>query len=593
MDRIPFRTFNGFLKQYAPENLSALEQELFELLFPLFQGTSDAEVAYQATIKDPLMAALSPLIEVTPGERRPRRFSGYDLPRSRYFALCTNKSGNDSQTLAHELRAYRDPIDLGMVEVLDLAQGCQLMIRSTVVSLAAQPAVAVLIHEPQNLPGKFHALKFQQVSGLKDHPIFIYWFPYRVHSSKIERTIDLRFPEVRSWFYQTFRELPESPRIGRVPGGGSDTTPTIAYSRFHFENGQAPIPGNFWSMLPTLINPDIGGGSPADTGSTLLSIGHWMRQNRIGALIYPSARCDVNAVFEKGELKNWQGWTLLDYREAPLFGAPATQIFTFVLSPWAWVGLPSGVQLHVAEEGSPFAGSFAVENMVNYWAADYLGQLKALEIARSIHGREKPRDQRSTLSEGLGYRAFQIGSLSLRWMRMLIQGVPAEQIENVVLDLQGLALPYGLYPITGRVLELWSDVREAATPINELLHASLTANDILFRTLKRRHIQEDLDKLAAVGADLELLLFFLTLRVRAGAEPKAGSLDVSGFLNETGTALATPWLDEGLKSRIREYHKRAMHEVKSGDANAEHCLEDGVQLQRAIYDHLRAKDDNR
>jgi hypothetical protein len=176
---------------------------------------------------------------------------------------------------------------------------------------------------------------------------------------------------------------------------------------------------------------------------------------------------------------------------------------------------------------------------------------------------------------------------------MLVQDVPAEHVENIVLELQGLAVPYGMYPTTGRVLELWSGVKEGATSINESLHASLTANDLLFRSLNRRFPQEDLDKLATIGADLELILFFLALRVRAGAKFEAASLSASGFLNETGTALATLWLDEGQKTRIREYHKKAMHEVESRDAQAERCLEDGVQLQRAIYDHLRAKDNNR
>lgn len=592
MKQTPFRTFNGYLKQHAHDSLSALEQELFDLLFPLFQGTSDAEASYQETIKNPLVSALAPLIEVAPGERRPRRFSGYDLPRSRYFALCTDASGSDSQTLAHELRAYRDPIDLGMVEILDLANGCNLMIRDVTVSLAPQPAVAVLIHESRHLPARFHNLKFQQVAGLKDHAIFIYRFPYRVRHCQIERTIDLRFPEVQSWFYQTFRELPDSHHVTQLPAGGPGETPTIAHSRFNFENGQPPVPDSFWSMLPTLMNPDIGGGSPADTGSTLVSIGHWMRQNRAAALIYPSARCDVTAIFKKGQLKDWQGWILIDYRDAPVFGLASAHVITFVVSPWAWDRLPSNVRLHVAGRGSELAGSFAVENMVNYWAQDYLSQLNALEIARSIHGREQPRDQRSTPSDGLAYRAFQIGLLSLRWVRMLVQGVPAEQIENVVLELQGLALPYGMYPITGRVLELWSGIKEGATSINELLHPSLTTNDLLFRFLNHRHPGENLDKLATIGADLDLILFFLALRVRAGARARAVSLDMSGFLNETETALATPKLDEGLKTRIREYHKKAMREVKSGDVEAERCLEDGVQLQRAVYDHLRAKGDN-
>jgi hypothetical protein len=168
MEPMPFRTFSGFLKQHAHDSLSALEQELFNLLFPAFQGTSDAESSYEEAKKNPLTSILEPLISLVPGERRPRRFAGYDLARSCYFTVCADASGSDFQTLAHELRAYRDAVDLGMVEVLDLAQGCTLSIRGITVQLEPQPAVAVLIHEPQVLPTKFHALPFQRVPGLKD-----------------------------------------------------------------------------------------------------------------------------------------------------------------------------------------------------------------------------------------------------------------------------------------------------------------------------------------------------------------------------------------------------------------------------------------
>lgn len=589
---IPFRTFSGFLKQLAPENLSTLEQELFELLFPLFQGTSDADIAYKNWADHPLTSALAPLIEVAPGDRRPRRFSGYDFPSSRYYALCKDINGCDAQTLAHELRAYRDPIDLGMVEVLDLANGCQLGIRNTVVTLPAELAIAVLIHEPQNLPDKFRALKFQNVPGLQDQPLLIYRFPYKVHPCKIEQTIDLRFPDVRNWFYQTFHDLPDAIHVGPIPGGGPETTPTIAHSRFHFENGQPPVPDSFWSMLPTLINPDIGGGSPADTGSTLLLVGHWMRQNNVSALIYPSARCDTTAIFEKGGLKEWQGWSLVDYRDSPFFSTSSIKLSTFVLSPWAWVELPSGVELHIAAEGSSLTGSFVVQNMVNYWAEDYLGQLKALEVARAIHGREKPRNQRRTPLDGLVYRAFQIGSLSIRWVRMIIQGVTAEQIENIVLELQGLALPYGMYSMTGRILELWSGVKERTIPINDLLQASLATNDLLFRFLSQQNAKDEFDKLATIGADLELILFFLAMRAKAGTKVKAASMNVSGFLGEIETALTTHWLDDNLKNLIREFHRNALHEVESGDGKAEFLLEDGIRLHQAIYNYLRAKDDN-
>lgn len=440
----PFLTFNGFLKQHAHERLSALEQELFDLLFPAFQGTSDAESSFEEARTSPLWFTLNPFIDLVQGETRPRRFSGFGLARSRYFALCRDASGDDSQTLAHELRAYRAPVPFGMVEVLDLARGYALCIGDLTVQLEPQPAIAVLVHEPQLLPTRFHTLAFRRVPGLKDNEIFIYRFPYHVIHRSIKQTIDLRFPEVQDWFYRSFRDLSDVAMSCQAHVSGIGELPTIAHSRFNFENGLSPTPDSFWSMLPTLMNPELGGGSPADTGSTLVMVGHWMRQNRAAALIFPSARCDAAAVFQDGALRHWQGWNLVDYGDCPMFGLPNTKVVTFVSSPWAWVSLPCGVRIHVAGKDSRLAGSFAVENMVNYWAQDYLGQLRALEIARSAHGREPPYERRSATND-LDYRAFAVGALSLRWVRMLVQRSAAEEIEQAALELQGLALPHGMY----------------------------------------------------------------------------------------------------------------------------------------------------
>jgi hypothetical protein len=229
---IPLRTFDGFLKQQARDALSAPEQRLFDTLFPSFQGSlssadagaHDKDDDFHTALTNLLAEILSPLIQVAPAEARPRRFAGYELPRRRYFTLCYDEARIDLQTLAHELRAYRDPVEVGMVEVIDLAQGCTLSINNVQIPLLPQPAIAVLIHEPEKLPPELYALDFVRLPGLIRQETFLYRFPYTVSKRQIPRTVDLRFPEV--------------------------------------------------NMLPTLINPDLGGGSPADTGSTLLMVGH-------------------------------------------------------------------------------------------------------------------------------------------------------------------------------------------------------------------------------------------------------------------------------------------------------------------------------
>jgi hypothetical protein len=73
-------------------------------------------------------------------------------------------------------------------------------------------------------------------------------------------------------------------------------------------------------MLPTLINPDLGGGNVGDTGGTLLMIGNYLRKHSVAAMIFPSARCDTAAAFDQGGLAHFQGWNLVDLRAAPPLG---------------------------------------------------------------------------------------------------------------------------------------------------------------------------------------------------------------------------------------------------------------------------------
>lgn len=587
---IPLRTFEGFLKQHAHDGLTALEKRLFDTLFPLFQGrpdstdtsTHDKEENLQATLKAQLAQVLSPMIEIVPAEAQYRRFAGYNLPRRRYFTLCKDAAGNDHQTLSHELRAYRDPVEMGMVEVIDLAGGCNLFIKDVQVPLVPQTAVAVLIHEPEKLPPEFHVLDFTRLPGLTAEEMFLYRFPYTVSRHQVPRTIDLRFPDVREWFYVTFRipsDLSDSQPVPTIPS----VSPTIARSCFRFEDGIAPVPNSFWDMLPTLINPDLGGGSTADTGSVLLMIGHWMRQHDIAALVFPSARCDSAVVFEGSEMSGWQGWNLVDFRASPPFrGASMT---TFVPNPWAWVNLPAGVRLHVSPAHSPFDGSFMVENIVDYWASDYLGQIRALEIARAAHGQEPAREDRKTASQALAFRAFRIGALSLRCLRLALQRAPANEVENYVLELQGLALPYGLYPQTGRVIELWSEMQQRATTPTDMVNQSLIACELTCRSLRQRYPGQGIDQVTRVGADIELFLCWLV-----GLSESCRTdvwFDSDGMMAECEKAIQTRWLNDELRTRAREFYQIVLSELRHGGSRFSLLCEEGVTLQDAIYQHLR------
>lgn len=187
---------------------------------------------------------------------------------------------------------------------------------------------------------------------------------------------------------------------------------------------------------------------------------------------------------------------------------------------------------------------------------------------------------------------FEIGVLSIRWARMAAQRSSAEETENVILELQGLALPHDMYALTGRALELWSDLQQGAATLNDVLLASLTVNDLVCRSMKRQHPQNDLDKLCKVGADLELILFFLTVRAMAGAAFNVPALDSDAFLRESQTALTAFWLDGDMRTRTERYYEMAFQQMRCGVAETERAIEDGVQLQQFIYQQLRAKHSN-
>src|SRR2546428_2626288 len=126
---IPFTRFRGPLKRLTVSHLSASERIVFQALFPRF-------------LQHP---------SITP--KRPRRFGGFWFPPDRYYTVCVDSSGNDNHTLAHELRAYRNPGTSGMVEVLDLLQIAGITFASgEQIELTRGHDLGILVHDPERMP---------------------------------------------------------------------------------------------------------------------------------------------------------------------------------------------------------------------------------------------------------------------------------------------------------------------------------------------------------------------------------------------------------------------------------------------------------
>jgi len=577
MKPIPWRTFKGYLKQHAHQDLTPLERELFEFLFPRFQGDpSSLEHAHNKWIESGIEEKSGGLLTLLKGDPRNRRFGGLNFPRGRYFSLAEDSTGDDKQTLAHELRAYRDPVSAGLVEVMDLARGCALKIKEEWIHLDPKPAIAVLIHEFQRLPERLQKIDFELLPALEDAPLRLYRFPYTVKQRTIKHTLDLRFPDVQAWFFRAFR----------VPAHhleGWDFT--TAYSRFHLEDEKPPTPMSFSEMLPTLVNPDLGGGNPGTTGSTLWSIGLWLRHNGCAALIYPSARAEASVIFDEGLLVGWTGWNLVFYKGSPYLRG--VKYFRIDHSPWAWVKLPDGVQLYVPAKGTKYSGGFALFGMVDHSAKDYLGQIQALKIARRVYGMETEHGKPVVPSSS---RSFMIGVLTVRWLRLAFEQSPADKVREAVLELVGLTLPYGLYNISGRAVELWSDLYEkGVSDTGRLMSGCLGITQRISNWLSERHSREDLARLLLLGYDIEFFLMGASILLRRS--PKDSAIPDPASMVTVNLRQCME-LGDDLLDELEAFYTRGAESLRQGPQSIRSVLQSGEVLVNRAYHRLRRDEDH-
>ena len=220
----------------------------------------------------------------------PRRFAGYNLGHNRYYSVAQDEEGDDGGCLRNELGAYRKP-QMTRVYVADSGLAAD---RTQLASLLPfQP-------RQKHIYVQFDFVRFRRL--MPESPmiaresssgglILVYWVPYNTSQETIGDVIDLRIPETRAWFCETFKKGPDE--MYRKPFGQINS---------------------FYDMLPTLMEPEIGGGHWTQAGITHYLIGNWLGLQGVAALIYPSARSDVGVELEHGAITKFVGWNLVDYR---------------------------------------------------------------------------------------------------------------------------------------------------------------------------------------------------------------------------------------------------------------------------------------
>jgi hypothetical protein len=334
---LPLNTFEGWLKRLDPERLNEAGKQVLAQVFPMFgEPTAQQYLARSVRLlecgidmSDEEMADISSIQHAMEKGtavrlRRHRRYAGGDglLPRGCYASVCRDEAGDDEGTLNRELMAYVDMRVPGLVYVGDSTQarlnaallggiGFRTGFCGTLILLLAP-------HE-QKERRAFDAIYRDLLDEGEQSAIEVCLLETRVDRCTIDNVIDLRVPDTQAWFFEQFKN-----------GDG----------QFLFIN--AGSARNFHDLIPTLMNPSVGGSDVTH------AIGSFMRAHEVNALVFPSARSNASTKVTDGEPVDWLGWNLLDYRSAR--DVPVTEV-TDIEGSWHGFRQP-GAGIRVSSDGS-------------------------------------------------------------------------------------------------------------------------------------------------------------------------------------------------------------------------------------------------
>ena len=261
---IPSHSFTGTLKHIATKGYPSALADVFAAMFPRFSDPSDFD---WSRVPDIEAVRRNDKVVLTPPVT-PRRFGGLQLPRSRYFAVCSDEFGDDGGTLARELDAYKDFARTGPIGLVDMGLQAGRVILGTQFERSREIRTVML--EPERLGLLLTKQSHDSFVAEDGRRLASLLFPYTVSTVTIESVLDLREPQVRAWCVENFSKpnefwmWPESvPELKLEP-------PEQYESTVHSVPGRAPIPNRFVEMLPTLLNPELGAGGRG--GITLQAI---------------------------------------------------------------------------------------------------------------------------------------------------------------------------------------------------------------------------------------------------------------------------------------------------------------------------------
>jgi hypothetical protein len=291
---IPFTDGTFVLKQTQPV-LTALELALMDYFAPGFHHRKEG---VPGNDPDAIPAQVGMKLQYVAD--RQRRFAGdKSLPRSRYFSVCNTDTGDDRGTLVRELRAYSDYQITGPLNIIDTTAQTGVP-RYFQDLFRGKPAVVFVPYHSRALGNAFaKLLGLDPSEHSRDHygAVFL-----SITEISIPNVIDLRHPDTADWFAYHLTRL----RFSDLGFPGNQQQRDLAC----FPLGPCD---DFKTVLPVLLNAEHGG----QFGDATQIAGIWLRTIGANAVIFPSARSNIEARLLDGQVSDWYGWNLVDYREAP------------------------------------------------------------------------------------------------------------------------------------------------------------------------------------------------------------------------------------------------------------------------------------
>jgi len=287
---IPFTDGTFILKQTQPM-LTALELGLLDYFAPGFHHRKEG-----VPENDPDAMPARFGIKVQYVADRQRRFAGdKSLPRSRYYSVCNRDTGDDRGTLVRELRTYSNYKVTGPLNIIDTT--AQTGVPQYFHDLfRGKPAIVFVPYHSRALGNEFaELLGLDPFQHSRDQygAVFL-----SITAVSIPRVIDLRLPDTADWFAYHLTRLRFSD-LG-FPGNQQQCFPL------------GPV-DDFKTVLPTLLNAEPG----SNFGDATQIAGIWLRTIGANAVVFPSARSNIETRLRDGRVSDWYGWNLVDYREAP------------------------------------------------------------------------------------------------------------------------------------------------------------------------------------------------------------------------------------------------------------------------------------